>query len=369
MFIKGFEFSLRELAGSMGDLGTLLPLSIGLIMVNGLDPAGFLVIFGIVNIFLGLIYKLPMPLQPKKAVATVAIAQGWAPSLIYSTGFGLGILWIALYFTNLIQVIVRYTPKAVTRGIILAIGFSLFLTGFEYFRTDIFIGILSILIIIIFRKSSKFPAAIALMIMAIFLMALNDELRGIIEIGFTLPPLTTISFTDLYRGMLLVGFAQVPLTLTNAVIAVTALIKEYFPEKPISEKKILINTGIINIVAPFFGGFPMCHGAGGLAGQYNFGARTGGANIMEGAIEINLGLFLSKSILNLFSVFPMSILGAMLFYVSYELVKLAQDIKSRHEIVIMLITAVISVISNMAIGFTVGIIIFYLFKNLKAQSN
>lgn len=110
----------------------------------------------------------------------------------------------------------------------------------------------------------------------------------------------------------------------------------------------------------------MCHGAGGLAGQYTFGARTGGANIMEGLMEISLGLFLSKSILNLFSVFPMSIVGAMLFYVSYELVKLARDIKSYPEIFVMLLTAIVSIGSNMAIGFAAGIVAFYLIKKFKS---
>lgn len=48
---------------------------------------------------------------------------------------------------------------------------------------------------------------------------------------------------------------------------------------------------------------PLCHGAGGLAGQYYFGARTGGTNIIEGLIEISLGLFLGKSIGNLLAAF------------------------------------------------------------------
>lgn len=166
--------------------------------------------------------------------------------------------------------------------------------------------------------------------------------------------------------MILAGIAQIPLTLTNAVIAVTALLKDYFPEKPVSERKLLLNMGIVNVTVPFFGGFPMCHGAGGLAGQYTFGARTGGANIMEGVIEISLGLFLSKSILNLFSVFPMSIVGAMLFYVSYELVKLVRDIKSYPEIFVMLLTAIVSIVSNMAIGFAAGIVTFYFIKRFKS---
>jgi len=365
MKIREFEFNLRELAGSMGDFGTLLPLAIGYIVVNGLNPAGFLIMMGLVNIFLGLVYKLPMPLQPKKTVATVAIAQGWSPSLIYSTGFGLGLVWLFLYFTDLIRIIVKYTPKSVTRGITLALGFTLFLTGFEFFKTDILIGIAAILIILIFRKNTRLPAAILLFLMGFVILVFKGQLKGIIDIGFTLPPITTVSIKDIFTGMILVGIAQIPLTLTNAVIAVTALLKDYFPEKPVSERKLLLNMGIVNTIVPFFGGFPMCHGAGGLAGQYTFGARTGGANIIEGTIEISLGLFLSKSILNLFSVFPMSIVGAMLFYVSYELAKLARDIKSKSEIFVMLLTALISIVSNMAIGFITGIIVFNIIKKLR----
>lgn len=366
MKIREFEFNLRELAGSMGDFGTLLPLAIGFIVVNGLNPAGFLIMLGLVNIFMGLIYKLPMPLQPKKVVATVAIAQGWTPSLIYSTGFGLGIVWLFLYFTNLIKIIVKYTPKAVTRGIILALGFSLFLKGFEFFKTSIVIGVISILIILFFKKNTRAPAAILLILFGILIMAFKGQLKGVIDLGLTLPPTTHISLKNIYKGMILAGIAQIPLTLTNAVIAVTALLKEYFPERPVTERRLLLNMGVVNTIVPFFGGFPMCHGAGGLAGQYTFGARTGGANIMEGLIEISLGLFLSKSILNLFSIFPMSIVGAMLIYVGYELVKFIKDLKRAQEIFVMLTTAILSIITNMAIGFVVGIIAFYIIQKVKS---
>ena len=218
-----------------------------------------------------------------------------------------------------------------------------------------------------FKKNTKAPAAILLILFGILIMAFKGQLKGILEIGFTLPPITNISLREIFQGMLLAGIAQIPLTLTNAVIAVTALLKEYFPERPVKERKLLLNMGIVNTIVPFFGGFPMCHGAGGLAGQYTFGARTGGANIMEGLIEISLGLFLSKSILNLFSVFPMSIVGAMLIYVGYELVKFIKDIKGSQEIFIILTTAIVSIITKMAIGFVTGIVIFYIMQKVKSQ--
>jgi hypothetical protein len=64
--IKDFEFNLHELAGSMGDFGTLFPLAIGYFAVCGLNPAGLLVMMGLANIVTGIVYHLPMPIEPKK---------------------------------------------------------------------------------------------------------------------------------------------------------------------------------------------------------------------------------------------------------------------------------------------------------------
>lgn len=109
--------------------------------------------------------------------------------------------------------------------------------------------------------------------------------------SFTPPPLTTFSPGEVWKAMVLAGFAQVPLTLTNAVIAASALISRYFPDRPVPERRLAINMGIMNVVVPFFGGMPMCHGAGSLAGQYYFGARTGGTNIIEGCWRSAWGSF------------------------------------------------------------------------------
>ena len=106
----------------MGDYGTLFPLAIGYIAVNGLNPAGLFIMLGLTNIALGLIYRLPMPLQPKKVIAVVAIAQEWSPPMIYASGFGLGLTWFFLVVTGLLRKIVVITPTFIVRGIQLALG-------------------------------------------------------------------------------------------------------------------------------------------------------------------------------------------------------------------------------------------------------
>jgi hypothetical protein len=40
----------------------------------------------------------------------------------------------------------------------------------------------------------------------------------------------------------------------------------------------------MNLVGACLGGVPMCHGAGGMATHIRFGARTGGALVISGAL-------------------------------------------------------------------------------------
>jgi MFS superfamily sulfate permease-like transporter len=367
MRIKDFEFNLRELAGSMGDFGTLFPLAIGYFAVNGLNPAGLLVMMGLANIVTGVIYHLPMPIEPKKVLAVVAITQRWPPSLIYATGFGTGVIWLILGFTGLIQKIAAVTPRSVVRGIQVALGVMLAIEGFKMIATGWILGVISIVVVVVLRESKYAPAAIVLMALGIGVVGFRGELAQAIDLGFTLPPITLFDPVEIWQGMVLAGFAQIALTATNAIIATSALISQYFPDKPVPEKKLALNMGIMNVVVPFFGGMPMCHGAGGLAGQYYFGARTGGTNIIEGLIEISLGLFLAGSIAALFALFPQSIIGAMLLLVGVQLTGFVRDIR-KNELITMALTVGVSLATNMAIGFLVAVIAYHSLRKWKAAA-
>lgn len=364
MKIKDFEFNRRELAGSMGDFGTLIPLAVGYIMVNGMDPAGLLIMMGLANIVTGIIYRLPMPIEPKKLIAVVAIAQKWPPSLIYASGFGTGLAWLLMYVTGTIDKVARITPKSVVRGIQVALGIMLAYEGFKMVSTGWLLGIIAVLIVIFLRENKHAPAAIVLMALGVFIVGVKGELLNSLEFGISLPPITTFTPKEVWDSLVLAGFAQIPLTVANAVIATAALIKSYWPDKPVPERKLGLNMGIMNVSVTFLGGMPMCHGAGGLAGQYYFGARTGGTNIIEGIIEISLGLFLAKSIARFFYVFPLSILGAMMFLVGLELTKFVRDIK-KNEILVMAVTAGLSLFFNMAVGFLSGLALHYLLERLR----
>ncbi len=354
--IKSFEFNLRELAGSMGDFGTLFPLAVGYIVVCGLDPCGLLVMMGIANIATGIVYRLPMPIEPMKVLAVMAIAQNWTPSMVYASGFAMGAVWLLFGLTNIIGFIARNTPLSVVRGIQIALGVLLAVTAITMIQGAWALGLISILVIILLRDSRWAPAAVVLMLMGLGIMYFKGDLAGLGSLGLSLPSLTLFSMRDILTTFVDGGLAQIPLTATNAVIATAALLSQYFPDRPVPERKLALNMGIMNLVFPFFGGMPLCHGCGGLAGQYYFGARTGGANIIEGVIEISLGLFAAAWLVHLFSSFPTAIIGAMMFLVGLELVKFARDIKWGLDIIPLSATVISSVFTNMAVGFAVGLV-------------
>ncbi|HZD60313.1 MAG TPA: putative sulfate/molybdate transporter [Anaerolineae bacterium] len=361
MKIKSFEFNMGELAGSMGDFGTLFPLAIGYIVVNKLNPAGFLVMMGAANIATGLIYRLPMPIEPMKILAATAIAQHWTPSMIYASAFGMGIVWLLITAVGAMKWLVKVTPMSVVRGVQVALGIMLAIQAYPMITTWWMLGIVSVIIILFIRDNRYAPAAVVLMLLGIVIVFAKGQFNQISPPGFSIPPLTSFSPGEVWQSLLLAGFAQIPLTIGNAIIATAALIKSYWPEREdVTEHKLALNQGVMNVIVPFFGGMPMCHGSGGLAGQYFFGARTGGTNILEGMVEITLGLFFAGSIAALFGAFPAAIIGAMMFLVGVELTKFAKDVRLNKELIPMATTVVLALATNMAVGFFVGIAVYHL---------
>ena len=122
---RALRFDRHELAGALGDLGTDLPLLIGVIGASGLDAASVLILFGLMQLFSGFWYRLPMPVQPLKAFAALVIAQHVPARVIYGGGLAVGLGMLALTVTGLIDGLARLVPKAVVRGIQLGLALQL----------------------------------------------------------------------------------------------------------------------------------------------------------------------------------------------------------------------------------------------------
>lgn len=344
----------------MGDFGTLFPLAIGYMVVCGLDPAGFLVMLGVANIVTGLIYRIPVPIQPMKVLAAAAIASAWTPAEVYASAFGMGVVWILFSLTGIMDRIRDLTPKPVIRGIQLALGLLLGRQALALMSNSWPTALAACAVALILKDSRRFPAALVLTGAGTLWVFLTAPPGGLALPSLTLPHLTLFSAHDVWKTFIEAGIAQVPLTATNAVLATAALIRGYWPERAVPENRLSLNMGLMNLVFPFLGGMPLCHGAGGLVGQYTFGARTGGANILEGVLEISLGLFFAGSLVTLFRFFPQAIVGAMMLVVAFQLSRFTTDMlpgqaRGRAQL-IFAVTALLAVAGNMALGFGAGVL-------------
>ncbi len=221
------------------------------------------------------------------------------------------------------------------------------------------LGLISMIVVLALRWSKRLPGAIALMLLGLGIVIWQGLWPDMV-LSFSLPPLTTFDPKEIWRSMLLAGFSQIPLTVANSVIATAALIKRYWPDAKVAERQLSLNIGVMNLVSSFFGGMPMCHGAGGLAAKYYFGARTGGANIIEGIMEITAGLFLAGFIVQLIAVFPGAVVGTMLFLVGVELIGFLREASLGKDLIPMAAVVLVSLASNMAYGFMAGFVAHYL---------
>ena len=361
------KFSLKEFGGAFGDWGTLIPFIIGYVSIVGLSPVGIFLTLGITNIILGIRFNLPLPVQPQKTIGTIAISERWGSNMVISTGFGTGVIWFLLGLSKKLNKIVQKVPIVSVRGIQLGLAFILGWAGIILFKESLILGFISILIILLLIKNKPIPSAIILTLLGIFILIISKTVL-LSDITFSLP---TFSFkfptwNNFLLGMIYAGIAQLFLTLTNVMIATVVLIKDLFPEREgvVDANTLALNMGITNLISPFFVGMPTCHGSGGLMAQYAFGARTGGSMILEGFMELFLGIFFSETLFLLFTEFPLAILGAMLIYTAFLLGRIAFKDFNMKNFPIILISGLFCYFLNITVGFFIGLLLYFIFKKI-----
>lgn len=354
-------FSWVEFSGSLGDLGLFIPLVVAMASIGKLDLAVILIAAGLMNIATGFIFRQPIPVQPMKAIAAVAITEGLTSGELMASGLLMGGLLLALALTGTIDILNKIIPKPLVRGIQLGVGLKLAEKGVGWIVelpawgwNSITVSILTGVILLIFLVKNK--AGLIFVFFAGFILLYLDNSTAYNGIMFSLP---SFHFgwpeaSEWKVGFLNGAIPQIPLTILNSVIAVCALSSDYFPKSGIKPNKMAASVGMMNLLCVPFGAIPMCHGAGGLAAQYTFGARTGGSVIMLGAAKIVVGLAFGGVILSLLDAYPYSILGPMLIFAGIELAKSCIDIKDKISFSIVLLTAACILKVNTSIGFSVG---------------
>lgn len=384
MDYRSFKFDRMEFSGSLGDLGTLAPLAIGMIVINGLDSTGVFFMIGLFYILAGLYYGVTVPVQPMKVIGAYVIAAGMSPQEISASVLIMGVLLILLGVTNAIQVLADYTPKCVVRGVQLGVGTVLMVRGIEfmlrpepYLRVQsigplsigLVLGVLGTIVTMALLDNKKLPAAIVIVFggIAIGLLLGKPIPEETVNLGLYIPqvfPYGIPTGSEFLLALTLLVIPQIPMTVGNAIISNADLTREYFgPKTKMTSYRALANSqGIANIGSFLFGGIPMCHGAGGLAAHYRFGARTAGSNIMIGSIFLALAIFLGPSAVTILHLIPLSILGVLLLFAGSQLSLMIKDVKGKKDIFVVVVMLGVALATNLGVAFIIGIILAYLLK-------
>lgn len=330
------RFDLPELAGAFGDLGTLIPFVVAYVSILKVEPTGLLLAFGVGLVVAGFVYRTPFPVQPMKAIGAAAItgAAGTAvlsPAIVVGAGVATGVIWTLLGVTGLAKRLGSLIPRPALLGVVMGLGLSFMLEGIRMMAQQWMVSAVLLAITLFLLARPRVPTMLILLLagagyalvtvpgLSATMSAIEPQLRWP---AFAWPGLT---WHDLWQGTLLLALPQLPLTFGNALVAITEENNSLFPDRVVSERRVAISTGVLNLFSSAIGGVPMCHGAGGMAGHVRFGARTGGASIILGTLLLVVALFLSDSVGTIFRLFPPPALGVILFLAGLELAVGSRD--------------------------------------------
>ena len=394
-----YRFNRLEFSGSLGDLGTLLPLALGLILVNGLSPNGVFLSVGLFFILSGLYFGITVPIQPMKVISAYAIATAMTVPQITASGYLIAVVLLIIGVTGAITAIGRYIPKSVIRGVQLSTGTLLMIEGIKFMLgttrlqmlrqaaepylsitsvgpvpVGIIIGIAGGVLTLLLLENKKFPAGAVVVLGGIALGLIFGSREGLDKInpGIHLPQFLPVGWPtkgDFTFALLALVLPQIPMTLGNAVIAYADLSKDYFGDSSqrVTYKSTCISMALANFVSASIGGIPLCHGAGGLAAHYRFGARTAGSNLMIGAIFAILAVVLGNDSLAVIYLLPLSVLGILLLFAGSQLALTIMDLENRKDYFVVLLMLGITLATNLAAGFMAGIALAYLIKSDKLK--
>ncbi|KAK6433143.1 hypothetical protein LTR95_010680 [Oleoguttula sp. CCFEE 5521] len=331
---------LAEISGSLGDLGTLLPLMIALAVQDSIDLSSTLVFSGLANIITGIVFGIPLPVQPMKAIAAIAISQKFSKDETAAAGLTVAIVVFLLSVTGLLRWLNRVVPLPVVKGIQVGAGLSLVISAGSNlilplpWRSPLednkLLAVGAFLTLLSSKHVKRFPYALIMTLLAVVLaiFSTSSNVHAVQSPKSDLwHPVAFMPGRKAWAtGAIDAALPQLPLTTLNSILAVTSLSATLFPTVPPTPSTTSIGLSVAtwNLIGCWFGAMPICHGSGGLAGQYHFGARSGASIIILGTVKVALGLFAGNAIVPLLQNFPKSLLGVMVIAAGVELAKVGQ---------------------------------------------
>jgi SulP family sulfate permease len=370
-----------------------------MILINGLHPLGIFLTIGLFFILSGVWFQTTMPVQPMKVIGAYAVATGIGADQIAASALMIGVFLLIIGVTGAIDLVGKYTPKPVVRGVQLSTGALLMSQGVRFMigtstyqklsgaaepyltiqslgpvPLGMVIGVLGAVLTFYLLDNKRLPAGLVVIVFGLLLGLILGTGEGFDRLapGFHAPeflPLGFPSWEAFTLALLVLVLPQIPMTLGNAVVACADLSHEYFGESAskVTYRGLCISMALANLGAFLVGGMPLCHGAGGLAAHYRFGARTAGSNLMIGGIFVVLALVFGAGTVALVNLLPMSILGVLLLFAGAQLSLTLLDVQFRQDLFVSLLILGVTLASNLAVGFVVGLAAAYALKSKRFQ--
>jgi MFS superfamily sulfate permease-like transporter len=255
-------------------------------------------------------------------MAAIAMTGAATPAMLAAGGVLTGVALLTLGLTGLITKFARIVPQSVIAGLQLGLGLALAAVALELMAGQPAIGLLVLAVLALMFVAPKLPTALLGVAAAIAL----GQVFGVEPTA--MPAAATLSLAQLWPSLSELETAasqlvlpQLALTLTNAVLLTALIAGDYFGKQAahVTTRRLATTSGLANIALAPFGALPMCHGAGGLAAHYRFGARSGAAPLILGLMFLALALAPPEFAAAALAAIPAAGLGALLLWASAEL--------------------------------------------------
>jgi SulP family sulfate permease len=360
---------IRELAGGVGDWGLLIPLSIALVTLNGLNATVVFAGVGVTYVATALYFRIPVPVQPLKAFAAAAIALDLSAEVLAAGALLMSVVMMILAATGLVSWLTERFPVVLVRGIQAAVALLLAKAALDLATQGNWDGLPQIEPLVGMAMAAGgcaalfvctrlgFPGSLAVLGAGLAIGLAIDGLPDV-TLGATAPDLGLPGGAAFAEALTALVLAQIPLTFGNSIVATADAEREYFGARArrVSPKRLAVSIGLANAFAGGFGGLPVCHGAGGVTAHYKMGARTWLATALAGSLLLVLALTFGSSLPGLLQLVPPGVLAGMLLYVAIQHGVLAARLDDAGDYAVAATVGVVTVLAgNLAIGFGAGV--------------
>ena len=346
----GIRFSRTELTGALGDSVTVLPVVVAVAALTDLSLARLLLGFAVFQVVWGLYYGLPVSVEPMKALAALVIAGGLGSGELAVAGLLIGATLLVVGVTDTLSRVEAFIGQPVVRGVQLAAGLVLLETGVRLSFDGPIYAVVALVVVAgsVVAGRRRVSALLVLLFGVVIAVATTGvPTLQAPALGVALP-----SAAGLSVGVAGATAAQLAMTVGNAAVATSLLLTDYY-DADVSADDLATSMGVMNLLAVPFGALPMCHGSGGVAGKYTFGARTAGSNLILGGI---FGLAAVAGV-GVVAAFPLAILGVILAVVAVELCRAGVDTA---DLPLAVGVGVVGVTTNIGAAFLLGIAVHQL---------